>query len=133
MKWFLIGTVCLYRRVPARFKRQCLFKETCSSFVARVARESGFFLGLLALRTRVSQCRPGYLVYFDIELKDWHVRLANGSISNSSQVAGFVLSPYCDMSVRTWATSDYSCTGANMASQRNKDQVSLMRNPPAPV
>lgn len=103
MKWFLLGAISLYRRLPARFKRQCLFRETCSSFVARVARESGFWPGLRALRTRVSQCRPGYLVYFDNEVKGWHVRFKNGSVSNSSHLADFVLNPYRDLSLRTWA------------------------------
>lgn len=106
MKWFLLGAISLYRRLPARFKRQCLFRETCSSVVARVARESGFWPGLRALRIRVSQCQPGYQVYFDNEVKGWQVRFANGSVSNSSHVADFVLSPYRDVSLRTWAASD---------------------------
>lgn len=106
MKWFLIGAIYLYRCVPASFKRQCLFKETCSLHVARVARVSGIWPGLQALRTRVSQCRPGYSVYFDDEGKNWQVRFANGSVSSGSLVAGFVLSPYRNLSLRTWAPSD---------------------------
>jgi len=108
MKWLLLGAIYLYRGLPARFKRQCLFKETCSSVVARVARECGFWPGLRALKTRVSQCRPGYLVYFDNEVKSWRVRFANGSISKSPYVADFVLDPYRDMSLQTWVTGDYS-------------------------
>lgn len=113
MKWCLLGAIYLYRWLPARFKRQCLFKETCSSFVARVARESGFWPGLRALRTRVPQCRPGYFVYFDSEVKSWHVRFANGSVCDSTQVANFVLRPYRNLSLHTWDSSHdvaYSCT-----------------------
>jgi len=105
MKWFLLGAIYIYRWVPARCKRQCLFKESCSSVVARVARESGFWSGLRVLRIRVSQCKPGYLVYFDSEAKDWQVRFENGSISPSSHVADFVLSPYRDMFLRTRTAS----------------------------
>ena len=118
MKWFLIGTIYLYRCVPARFKRQCLFKETCSSYVARVARESGVWPGLRALRTRVSQCKPGYFVYFDNEVKSWHVRFANGSVSNSSHVAGFVLSPYRDVFLRTWTPSDGAANSCDPGASR---------------
>jgi putative component of membrane protein insertase Oxa1/YidC/SpoIIIJ protein YidD len=106
MKWFLIGAIYLYRCLPARFKRQCLFKETCSSLVTRVARESGLWLGLLALRTRVSQCRPGYLVYFDNEVDGWHVRFANGSVSKSSHIADFVLGPYTRTFPRPWSIDE---------------------------
>ena len=106
MKWFLIGAISLYRRLPAGFKRQCLFRETCSSFVARVSRESGLWPGLRALRTRVSQCQPGYQVYFDSEAKSWRVRFKNGWVSNSSLLADFILDPYRDLPVHTWAASD---------------------------
>jgi putative component of membrane protein insertase Oxa1/YidC/SpoIIIJ protein YidD len=106
MKWLLIGLINLYRLLPDRFKRQCLFKETCSLLVTRVARESGFWRGLRALRTRVSQCRPGYLVYFNSESSGWDVRFTNGSVSNSSDVADFVLNPYRHFSLRTWANFD---------------------------
>jgi hypothetical protein len=105
MKWCLLGAIYLYRWLPARFKRQCLFKETCSSFVARVVRESGFWPGLRALRTRVSQCRPGYLVYFESEVMGWQVRFANGSVCDSTQVANFVLTPYRNLSLHTWDSS----------------------------
>lgn len=109
MKWLLIGLINLYRWLPDRFKRQCLFKETCSLLVTRVARESGFWPGLRALRTRVSQCRPGYLVYFNSEAKSWDVRFTNGSVSNSSDVADFILNPYRDIPLRRW--TDFNGAG----------------------
>ena len=104
MKWFLLGAIYFYGWLPARFKRHCLFKQTCSLFVARVAREFGFWPGLRALRTRLSECRPGYVVFFDSDDSDWHVRFANGSVSNSSEIADFVLRPYLRMEV-AFATS----------------------------
>jgi putative component of membrane protein insertase Oxa1/YidC/SpoIIIJ protein YidD len=115
MKWFVLGAISLYRRLPARFKPQCLFRETCSAYVERVTRESGFWLGLLALRTRVSQCRPRYLVYFDNEVESWHVRFANGSVSNSSQLAHFVLAPYTHGPRRPWVSGE---TSAHMSVEK---------------
>jgi putative component of membrane protein insertase Oxa1/YidC/SpoIIIJ protein YidD len=103
MKWFLLVAIYLYKRLPVRFKRQCLFEETCSTIVARVARESGLRPALRALRTRISLCQPGYLVYYDNDTKEWRVRFANGSTSktNSGQLADLVLSPYRHLSVHT--------------------------------
>jgi len=106
MKWLLIAAINFYRWLPNLIKRQCVFKETCSSFVARAARESGFWQGMRAFSTRFCECRPGYLVYFDAENKGWRVRFANGSVSNISDVADFVASPYRNFSLQTWTVSD---------------------------
>lgn len=45
---------------PHRWKRSCLFRESCSQFVYRVAGESGSLAGLGAFWYRVRTCRPGY-------------------------------------------------------------------------
>lgn len=96
----------MYRCLPAFFKRKCLFKETCSAHVLRIAYESGLRVGLLTLRERVSQCRPGYLVFFDAEINCWGVCFANGSVANSAQVADFVLEPYSTLPVQTWTNGN---------------------------
>jgi len=44
--------------------------------------------------------------FFENEFNCWHVRFANGSVSNSSQVADFVLAPYIQISLRPWATGE---------------------------
>ena len=108
MKWLLVAVINLYRWLPNLINRQCLFKETCSSFVERVARESGFWPGLRSWRARVSQCRPGYLVYFDSEINDWQVRFADGSVPNTSDLADFILSPYRTISVSEVHRVDFS-------------------------
>ena len=97
MKWCLLAAIYLYRRLPVRFKRQCLFKETCSVFVARIARESGSWPALRGLATRLSQCRPGYTVYFDNRLRDWQVRLVSGDVADASCIADVILEPYRDL------------------------------------
>jgi uncharacterized protein len=114
MKWLFVAVINLYRWLPDLINRQCLFKETCSSFVERVARESGFWPGVRTLRARVSQCRPGYLIYFDSEIKDWQVRFADGSVSNTSDLADFVLSPYREISLHTWTDSDVHSRESNV-------------------
>lgn len=97
MKWCILGAIYLYRRLPLRFNRQCLFKETCSSFVARMAREFGGWIALRALRSRLSQCQPGYTVYFDSYSMVWRIQFANGESSDTGCIADFVLVPYRDL------------------------------------
>jgi uncharacterized protein len=115
MRWLLIGAISLYRCLPAFFRRKCLFKETCSAHVLRIAYESGLRLSLVALRKRVSQCRPGYSVFFDADINCWRVCFADGSVANSAQVAGFVLEPYSTLPVQTWTTNDNSAPVGNLS------------------
>src|SRR5689334_416441 len=93
MKWVLIGIIHLYRRSPARFKRTCLFRSTCSAHVLQTTRASGFWAGLRSLRLRIRQCRAGYVIYFDNDKNHWAVRLANGSVANRDELADFILAP----------------------------------------
>ena len=99
MKWLLISAIHLYKKLPRWFKRKCIFKETCSSHVLRMTRESGFRAGMRNLTIRMLQCRRGYVVLFDGNLKHWVVRFANGSVAGSGEVADFVLAPYTPFSV----------------------------------
>ena len=63
MTYLLLAAVRAYWAIwPRHLNRGCLYRETCSHHVYRVARESGAAAGLLALRSRVRRCRPGYTV-----------------------------------------------------------------------
>jgi len=106
MKWLLIGPIYLYRCLPAFFKRQCLFRETCLAHVLRITSESGLRVGLLALKKRVSQCRPRYSVFFDSDTNCWRVCFADGSVADSAQVAEFISAPYSTLAVHSWIAKD---------------------------
>jgi putative component of membrane protein insertase Oxa1/YidC/SpoIIIJ protein YidD len=94
MRWLLVLSIRLYRKLPNRFKRRCLFKETCSAFVLRVTIDSGFLAGCRAIRSRFSKCRPTYLVYYDYISRDWQVEFADRTRETSAKIADFVLEPY---------------------------------------
>lgn len=53
---------CYWRFWPKRWRGSCLFKETCSKHVYRVAVELGARKALAALRFRFRTCRGGFLV-----------------------------------------------------------------------
>jgi hypothetical protein len=62
MKLILLALIRLYWRAwPERFHRRCLYRETCSHHVYRIAGAEGFIAGCRALRRRVRSCRPGYV------------------------------------------------------------------------
>ena len=61
MKWLLIATIRLYRRfLRQRLQRVCIFRESCSTRVLAAARTRGLWAGLIELKFRMRQCRPGY-------------------------------------------------------------------------
>lgn len=61
MRLALIAAVHLYWRLwPARWTRRCIFRESCSRHVHRVALQEGGVAAFAALLRRYRQCRPGY-------------------------------------------------------------------------
>jgi putative component of membrane protein insertase Oxa1/YidC/SpoIIIJ protein YidD len=63
VKHLILATIRAYwRLVPARRRRLCLFRESCSRFVYRTTIEGGALAGARALRRRIRQCRSGYNV-----------------------------------------------------------------------
>jgi uncharacterized protein len=65
MSLLLLAVIQLYWRVwPRRWRRRCLFRESCSRYVYRITRREGFVAGVAALRGRVRACRPGYTAHF---------------------------------------------------------------------
>ncbi len=70
MKFLLLGVIRLYQTCcPNRFRRTCLYKESCSRYVYRVTKRYGFCKGVFALRYRMANCAPGYKLY-RIEAKE---------------------------------------------------------------
>lgn len=89
----LMGFVWLYwALVPVRFRRLCLFRESCSRHVFRVSRDHGGARGLEALRSRFRDCRPGWA--FDATL-DGRItlRLSQGRLVDPDEIDPRVLAP----------------------------------------
>lgn len=63
MKFILLGLIHTYRRyIKPYYPKTCLYKESCSIYVERVARQDGFRAGIKALRYRIANCKPGYII-----------------------------------------------------------------------
>jgi putative component of membrane protein insertase Oxa1/YidC/SpoIIIJ protein YidD len=88
MKAILILPIRLYRIVvPVRFRPECLYEETCSVHVERIAREGGLLAGMKALGSRFRNCRPGYRGVRDQSSKKWKLLLAGGESIDADDVA----------------------------------------------
>jgi putative component of membrane protein insertase Oxa1/YidC/SpoIIIJ protein YidD len=80
-----------YRRLPHKWKRQCLFRESCSAYVLRVAEERGLVAAVRAFRARAAECRPGVTFFFDGLSCDWFVVLRSGRALPTDEMSPAVL------------------------------------------
>jgi putative component of membrane protein insertase Oxa1/YidC/SpoIIIJ protein YidD len=86
MRHFLLAAIRLYWRiVPGEKRRRCLFKESCSSLVYRVAKTEGFSRAIRAFLARCPKCRPGYRIHVDRD--SLRVTLADGSQANPLELS----------------------------------------------
>jgi putative component of membrane protein insertase Oxa1/YidC/SpoIIIJ protein YidD len=71
--------------IPEKNRKSCLFCESCSRYVYRTTEEKGFKEGIIALKQRYHQCRPGY------KLKKttvgWEMTLADGTILKNEEIS----------------------------------------------
>lgn len=58
----LLGIRLYWKLWPERFRRSCLFRESCSKYVYRVTAHTGASAGFAALLERARRCRGGYSV-----------------------------------------------------------------------
>jgi putative component of membrane protein insertase Oxa1/YidC/SpoIIIJ protein YidD len=88
----LILAIRLYWAVwPPRWRRSCLYRESCSRYVYRAASEAGLAAGLRALRERFRSCRPGYGILRHGG-EAWLV-LADGSVLSAGEASTAALPP----------------------------------------
>ena len=95
MRWLILFPIYVYWYAwpPFLKKRSCLFKESCSQFVFRVTKESGFVAGYKAMIWRYRNCRPGYRIVSNAEGK-FEMRLVTGNMVPESEIADAILKPY---------------------------------------
>ena len=63
MKYLLLYPIKVYQAFFSKyFRGKCLFKESCSCHVYRIANEEGFINGLKALKYRFENCRGNYTI-----------------------------------------------------------------------
>ncbi len=91
MKYLLLLAIRIYWRIPTKLHQKCIFRETCSHYVYRIASNQGFLAGIAALRERNELCRPGYVVYR--YQGHYYLKTANGTIVEEQDIAFSELPP----------------------------------------
>ena len=91
MKHLLLLAIRIYWKIPTKWHQRCIFRETCSHYVYRIASERGFIAGLAALKERNELCRPGYVVYRS--QGHYFLQTVNGTIIEEKDIAKSELTP----------------------------------------
>jgi len=78
----------LYWLIPKRFRRDCLYKESCSKHVYRIISEEGFSKGIRALKHRINTCQPHYKL-IDVDGQRTLIH-QNGHSIQSNQLADWL-------------------------------------------
>ncbi|HLX52523.1 MAG TPA: membrane protein insertion efficiency factor YidD, partial [Aquella sp.] len=60
MKKVIMILIRLYWLTPKNWRRECIFKISCSEHIYQTAKSKGFKKAILAFRERYKQCRPHY-------------------------------------------------------------------------
>ena len=92
MKFLLQLAIRIYWRIPTRLHARCIFRETCSHYVYRIAGEQGFLAGIHALRERNRLCRPGYVIYRS--QGHFFLKTATGEVFEEKDIALSELPPH---------------------------------------
>lgn len=58
----LLCIKCYWYIIPETKRNKCIFRESCSCYVFRLAKERGFIQGIKALWFRYKNCRSNYII-----------------------------------------------------------------------
>ncbi|HTF17792.1 MAG TPA: membrane protein insertion efficiency factor YidD [Chryseolinea sp.] len=71
---------------PARLRRQCLFKESCSHFVFRQTQTDGLLTGLNALRYRMRVCNGRSRFFINPITLELNIELPDGEVLSQGHI-----------------------------------------------
>lgn len=95
MRQLILWLIQLYHcYIPPAKRRRCLFRESCSQHVERIARERGGFAAIKAFLARARHCRPGYGFEWDADSGACFLVCANGAKIPKVMVSEHILSEY---------------------------------------
>jgi putative component of membrane protein insertase Oxa1/YidC/SpoIIIJ protein YidD len=91
MRYLLMFAIRIYWRIPTKLHDKCIFKETCSHYVYRIAEHQGVIPALKAFKERNRQCRPGYVIYRS--KGKFYLKTAEGDVFEEDQISPRLLPP----------------------------------------
>lgn len=102
MRYLIIWLIRIYRIiVPPQRRNTCLFRESCSLYVERIAIKFGCIAAWRAFIARYHCCRPGYSFEIDVQNNRWQLVCANGSRFFESEIAPHIIDEFSAIIAQT--------------------------------
>jgi putative component of membrane protein insertase Oxa1/YidC/SpoIIIJ protein YidD len=79
---------------PARLRRRCLFRESCSHYVFRLARTQGLVAGMKALRYRIDVCNGRSVLFTNPVTGQFNLQLTDGELLTEEHINKELLKQY---------------------------------------
>ena len=99
MKNILIWGIRLYQNyLPNRYKRCCLFRESCSMYSIRKIGQDGVIVGMASTVRRIQRCRPGFTITH--QKGEMGIILTNGEFVAADELSPEIISPYSGAAAR---------------------------------
>lgn len=83
MSWVILLLIRIYWLTPVKWRRQCLFKESCSNHVYKITKEQGVLKGYEAFIKRFNTCRPNYGFYETEDGRQWVILNDQSAVDRS--------------------------------------------------
>lgn len=91
MKYILLFLIKIYWLIwPAKKRRQCIFKLSCSKFVYSETLSKGLGAGIRALQFRYNNCRHEYQIYKNPVTNEIEIILISGGILSNEEIADYI-------------------------------------------
>lgn len=88
MKYLILIFIRIYWIIiPSGKRKSCLYKESCSRYIYRIAKTQGFKPGIKAFWRRWKTCRPGYGYLWNEDTGRFDLVLKEGTILPFEHVA----------------------------------------------
>ena len=88
MKHLILIVIQLYwKLIPARNRRRCIFKKSCSNYVFDTTKKEGFYKGIKALKFRYQNCRSGFELFKNPVINETRMILCSKIVIDSSEIA----------------------------------------------
>jgi uncharacterized protein len=88
MNYLILIIIQLYwKLIPAKNRRRCIFKKSCSHYVFDTAKKEGFLKGIQAFKFRYQNCRSGFKLFKNPITNETQMVLPSKVVVGSEEIA----------------------------------------------
>lgn len=88
MKYILLLIIKLYWiLIPQSKRKKCIFRKSCSKYVYDITIKEGSIKGFKALKFRIKNCKPGFIIFKNPISEKTQMLLPNHQVIEENNIA----------------------------------------------